>query len=152
MSTELTSGITEGGTRVRFQQRKHGAARRALSEAGDAALKATAGFGGTHFGAAAPHQAHFGLLVVSCERGDIRQTADGLRVYGDEACWKVSLPVGVTGRDLMVAEFYDAVAYGAPALHGLRWGKATLEVSLAVLESASTRREVLLRHQIATAD
>jgi len=36
--------------------------------------------------------------------------------------------------------------------HGLRWGKATLEVSLAVLESASTRREVLLRHQIATAD
>jgi phthalate 4,5-cis-dihydrodiol dehydrogenase len=31
-----------------------------------------------------PHQPHFGLTLVSCERGDIRQSPDGLFVYSDK--------------------------------------------------------------------
>ena len=33
--------------------------------------------------ASAPHHPHFGLTVVSCERGDIRQSPDGLYVYSE---------------------------------------------------------------------
>jgi phthalate 4,5-cis-dihydrodiol dehydrogenase len=73
-------------------------------------------------------------------------------VYGDDARWSVPLEPGVTGRDLMIAELYDAVVNGKPPLHSCRWARATLEVSLAVLESARTRRDVLLSHQVATND
>jgi phthalate 4,5-cis-dihydrodiol dehydrogenase len=35
-------------------------------------------------------------------------------------------------------------------VHDGRWAKATMEVCLAMLESAETRREVMLEHQVPT--
>jgi phthalate 4,5-cis-dihydrodiol dehydrogenase len=157
-SVELTGGLTEGGTRVDVAQLPHAAARRTIESAaaagGDATLKRQVGFGGARGGGreVPPHASHFGLLIVSCEQGDIRQTADGLLIYGDRDKREVPLPTGVTGRDLMIAELYDAVVNDIPALHHPRWAKATLEVSLAVLESARTRQEVRLSHQVPTLD
>lgn len=150
--TELTGGQTEGGTRVDPSQQVHAAARRALDEAGDAALKRQAGVGVNTRRHTALYQAYFGLTIVSCERGDIRQTPDGLMVYGDREQWTLPLEPGVGGRDLMVAELYEAVAHAKPPSHSGRWAKATLEVSLAVLESARTRREIRLSHQVPTND
>jgi len=49
----------------------------------------------------------------------------------------------------MLDELYQAVVSDTPALHDGRWGMATLELQLAVLESARERREVLLSHQVA---
>lgn len=151
-STELTGGQTEGGGRVDPARQAHAAARRALAESGDAALKRQVGFSGAVRQQVPEYPAYFGLLIVSSEHGDIRQTPDGLMVYGDEARWTVPLEAGITGRDLMIAELYDAVVDGKPPLHNGRWARATLEVSLAVLESARTRRDVLLSHQVATND
>ena len=34
----------------------------------------------------------FGFTLVSCERGDIRQTPTGLRIYGDDAVREVEVP------------------------------------------------------------
>jgi phthalate 4,5-cis-dihydrodiol dehydrogenase len=73
-------------------------------------------------------------------------------VYGDEQRSEVPLRPGIAGRDLMVAELYAAVDDGTPPLHNARWATATLEVSLAVLESSRTRREALLAHQVPTRD
>ena len=73
-------------------------------------------------------------------------------MYGEEERREVALPAGQTGRDAVVAELYQAVAKGVPPAHGGRWGKANLEVCLAVLESARERREVFLSHQTATLD
>ena len=98
------------------------------------------------------YPAYFGLLIVSCEAGDIRQSPQGLEVYGHTERWSVPLQPGVTGRDLMIHELYDAVVHGKPPLHDGRWARATLEVSLAVLESARTRREVPLAYQVPTND
>lgn len=66
------------------------------------------------------HQPFFGITIASCERGAMRQSADGLIVYAD-----------------------DAVRY-----HDGAWGRATLEVCLGVIESARTRREVAMRFQV----
>jgi phthalate 4,5-cis-dihydrodiol dehydrogenase len=157
-SVELTDGQTEGGTRIDPTQLRHAAARQALEAAatagGDAALKREVGFGrmANAPAEAPPFPSHFGLLIVSCDGGDIRQSAAGLLVYGDREKRLVPLPKGVSGRDLMIAELYDAVVNGTPALHTPRWARATLEVSLAVLESARTRQEVLLSHQVPTLD
>lgn len=45
-------------------------------------------------------------------------------------------------------EFYDAVVRDRAVPHDGRWGKATLEVCLAILKSSQERREVHLSHQI----
>jgi phthalate 4,5-cis-dihydrodiol dehydrogenase len=150
-TTELT-GVDEGGSRVDGERREHAAARRALLTADDASLKGQRGFAGSKREAGHRFASHFGLLVVSCEHGDIRQTPGGLRVYGDTERWDVPLPTDTVGRDLMVAELYEAVVQGIRPLHDARWARATLEVSLAVLESSRTQQEVLLRHQVPTRD
>jgi phthalate 4,5-cis-dihydrodiol dehydrogenase len=151
-TTELT-GVDEGGAPVEAEAREHAAARKALLAADDASLKGQRGFAGAGRSAGGPRLAsHFGLLIISCDHGDMRQMPGGLRVYGDTQRWDVPLPEDLVGRDLMVAELYDAVVRGIRPLHDARWAKATLEVSLAVLESSRTQQEVLLRHQVPTPD
>ena len=54
---------------------------------------------------------------------------------------------GLPGRGDVMNELYNAVLHDAPLVHDGRWGKATLEVCLAILESSVTRREVTLSHQ-----
>jgi phthalate 4,5-cis-dihydrodiol dehydrogenase len=41
-----------------------------------------------------------------------------------------------------------AVLDGKPPLHDGRWGLATLEICLAMLESARENRDIALRHQV----
>jgi len=57
---------------------------------------------------------------------------------------------GVQGRGSVIDEVYYAATEGRPLVHDGRWAKATMEVCLAMLESARTRREVMLEHQVPT--
>jgi phthalate 4,5-cis-dihydrodiol dehydrogenase len=98
----------------------------------------------------APHQPHFGLTMVSCERGDIRQSPDGLLVYSERGREEIALPADKSPRDRVIAEFADAIA-GKPVTHTGRWGLANLEVCTAAIESSRTGKEIELRHQIAVA-
>jgi phthalate 4,5-cis-dihydrodiol dehydrogenase len=93
-------------------------------------------------------QPFFGHTVVSCQKGDIRQTPDGLKIYGETEQREIQLPAGSRGREAEVEELYDAVVKGRPVFHGGRWGAATLEVCLAMLESAKQRKEIMLSHQV----
>ncbi len=96
----------------------------------------------------APHQPHFGLTVVSCEKGDIRQSPDGLLVYSEKGREAITLPNDKSPRDLVLAEFARAIA-GEPATHSGRWGMANLEACTAAIESSRTGREIELKHQVA---
>lgn len=93
------------------------------------------------------HEPFFGLTLVSLEGGDIRQSPDGLFVYGEEGKREIVLPPGKRGREAEVEELYQAIANNRPVFHDGRWGEATLEVCLAILESARDRREIFLSHQ-----
>lgn len=93
-------------------------------------------------------QPFFGFTMVSCQKGDIRQTPDGLKIYGETEQREITLPAGSRGREAEVEELYDAVVKGRPVFHGGRWGAATLEVCLAILESAEKRKEIMLSHQV----
>jgi phthalate 4,5-cis-dihydrodiol dehydrogenase len=93
-----------------------------------------------------------GMAIASLERADLRQSAQGIFVHSDAG--KQDFPV-VAGREMGVAqrraeleELYNAVVGGQPLWHDGRWGMATLEVCLAMMESARERREVMLRHQV----
>jgi phthalate 4,5-cis-dihydrodiol dehydrogenase len=95
-------------------------------------------------------QPFFGFTLVSCEKGDIRQTRDGLCIYGETEQRLVPIPTWSRGREAEVEELYDAVARNRPVCHDGRWGAATLEVCLAMLESAEKRKEIFLSHQVAS--
>lgn len=95
-------------------------------------------------------QPFFGFTLVSCDKGDIRQTPDGLKFYGESDQREITLPAGSRGREAEVEELYNAVVYNRPVFHDGRWGAATLEVCLAMLESAEKREEIFLSHQVAS--
>jgi len=154
-TTELAFGIGEQGQRV--DPTAYGRARQTLQKVGsrdaELGLKRAVRYGGNRAprpAGPAPHPSFFGLTLVSCEKGDIRQSAHGVYVYGEDERREVPLSTGDTGRDAVVRELYDAVVKARVPVHDGRWGKANLEVCLAVLASAQERREVLLSHQTAT--
>ena len=93
----------------------------------------------------APFQPFFGLTVVHCEKGDIRQTPTGLRIATAMGTRDVTLPNDLSPRDLVLVEFHEAILGRAAALHDGRWGLATLEVCEAVMASSASGREVVLR-------
>ncbi len=140
----------------------HGKARKSLKGLAstpeqEAALKASYGYGGTRkrersmqADNSSSHSNHWGLMIVSCERGEMKQSVDGIRIYGDEGKKELILPPAKdTG---VMSEFYDCVANNRPLVRDGRWEKATLEVCLAILQSARERREVFLTHQMALGD
>jgi phthalate 4,5-cis-dihydrodiol dehydrogenase len=154
-SRELTFGIGEDGRRADSAVYAH--ARTALADAGpegEARLKVALGprkrvskaDGG------AEHASFYGLTIVSCERGDIRQTPIGLRLYGDVTTEEIPVPPLPAGRDLLLDEACAAVLDGVPPAHDGRWGMANLEVCVAALTSARDRRDVLLQYQVPTPD
>jgi phthalate 4,5-cis-dihydrodiol dehydrogenase len=100
--------------------------------------------------ASAPFQPTFGLTVVSCERGDIRQSPRGLYVYSAEGREEIVLPTDSSPRDLVLNEFHDAITGRQTPIHDGRWGLANLEVCVAAIESSETGREATLKHQIPT--
>lgn len=91
---------------------------------------------------------HFGLVVVSCERGDVRPTPEGVILYGDTERRFAPLAPPEVPRAEVIDELYAAVINGKPALHSGEWGLATLEICLAILQSAAEQREIALNCQI----
>lgn len=89
----------------------------------------------------------FGLTVVSCERGVMRQQPDGLYVYG--AGGRREIPVEPhRGRSSELVELVEALEHDRPTLLDARWGMATTEICLAILQSSRERREIPLKHQV----
>ncbi len=131
---------------------KYGAARRALAEVStpeeEAALKNKRAYG-TASGKSGPYAVpvahnHFGHIIVSCEKADLRPVADGVHIYADERNWLEPLPAPNVPRAEVIDEFYAAVRQQVSPFHSGEWGSATLEVCLAILDSAASGREVAL--------
>ncbi len=155
-STELTFGVDARGapretghhvrTRTRFKSFD--------SPEEEASYKDSVRYAGTRQGAwggRPPQKRHefYGLTLVSCEQGDIRQSPDGLLLYDGEGRREIPVPVRGSERDAELDCLYEAWRNDRPLpAHDGRWGKATLEVCLAILESTKLRQEVLLKYQV----
>jgi phthalate 4,5-cis-dihydrodiol dehydrogenase len=90
----------------------------------------------------------FGTVIVSCEHADLKPGPRGVVIYGDLERTFDQLPPPVVPRAEVIDELYDVVVHGRPVLHSGAWAMATLEVCLAILQSAREGREVFLTHQI----
>jgi phthalate 4,5-cis-dihydrodiol dehydrogenase len=98
--------------------------------------------------AEAPNQPFFGLTLVSCEKGDIRQSPKGLIIYSEAGRRQIDLATDILPRDFVMAEFHDAITGKAKPVHDGRWGLANLEICRAALESSVTCREITLENQV----
>ena len=92
-------------------------------------------------------QGDLGIVVVSCARGDVRQAPNGLWVYDDDGQREVPVQGLHDERMAELDEMYQALTTGRSVRHDGRWGMATLEVVLAMLQSTQEHREIMLSHQ-----
>jgi phthalate 4,5-cis-dihydrodiol dehydrogenase len=96
------------------------------------------------------HQ-HFGLVIASCDRADLRPGPKGITIYGDDKRRFEPVPVPEIPRSEVIDEFYAAIFAGKPPLHSGEWSLATMEVCFAMLQSAREGREIRLQHQVGLA-
>ncbi len=93
-------------------------------------------------------QPFFGLTLVSCERGALRQSQDGIFVYEKDGVSEVECPPWEGPLKIELEDFYESVMKNKPVPHDGAWGKATLDVCLAILQSSREKREVTMSQQV----
>ena len=88
-----------------------------------------------------------GMILVTCERGDMRIGANGVLIYDGNGVREVT---GVSDVDARgeIHEMWDAVINDKPVYHSGRWGMATAEAIFGMVESSQTGKVVQLTHQI----
>ncbi len=128
----------------------YGKARRALqgldAEA-EAAFKQTRTYGSGAGLIEAENNEHFGPVIALCDRADLRLTPAGLDVFGDIERRFVEVPFGPAPRGPVIDALVGAVREDrAPAQTGA-WGRASLEICHAILESAASGQPVDLQRQ-----
>ncbi len=127
-----------------------GAARRVLKQAKDEPRLRTEKYA---YGNAVidlpPYQPHFGTTIATCALGDLRTSANGVTRYTAAGATELKIEPGegVPGRRELLDDMANAIR-GNRSVHDGRWGKATLEVALAIQQSAKEQREIPLLHQV----
>jgi phthalate 4,5-cis-dihydrodiol dehydrogenase len=104
------------------------------------------GAGGSRRAEEAPFTT-FGITLVSCEKADLRQSPQGIWVYEESGRREIVLPPDEARGEAEFEELYQAVTNGIPPLHDGRWGAATHEITLAIMESAEQGKEIYLTRQ-----
>lgn len=153
-SDELMGNIGEMG--YRKPDTTYGAARSKISQVDatrEAELKVANNYGGEdyHFKQPlpTPYHQHFGPVIITTQRADIRLTPEGLMIYGDAERTFVPTPKRPVPRAEVIDELWCAVRLGLEPLHSARWARATTEICIALLESARTGEDVTLQFQVA---
>ncbi len=98
-----------------------------------------------------------GMVVLSCERGDLRHSQYGVWVYDDDGKREVDLrglrrgELDLEGGGALQAliELHGAVTENKPLYHSGEWGRATLEATIAIVESSRSGKEIVLHKQVA---
>lgn len=154
-SDELMDNIGEMGQTK--SPGDYGAARKRLQSAAtsaeETALKAARNYGGslyipsTALSKDMAHQ-HFGHVIVSCEKADLRPGASGIAIYTDSQKLFEPLPAPVIPRQEVIDELFGAVVNDSPAVHSGEWARATTAVCLAILESAQANIDCKPRYQV----
>ena len=143
------------GERGQPKRANHGGARRALRQLGGSAKEEEArrtryGYGLSRHDAsshsAEQHQPHFGTMIVTCQRGDMKPSTDGVLVFSEDGVREIQITTGagLAGRDRLLDELCDAVANGAMPIHNGKFARGTVEAVLAILDSSRQRREIPL--------
>ena len=136
--------------------KRYGTARKRLATTNthnqESQLKAARNYGGSLYQPTAQNEdayQHFGPVLVSCEKADLRLTPKGLWMHGPEHETFEALPPPAYPRKEVIDELWGALREGKSLLHSGTWARATTEVCLSLLEAAQTGQAIHLKHQVA---
>lgn len=134
---------------------RYGQARKRLASAPSAEqesiLKAARNYGGPLYAPTslqAKAYQHFGPVVVSCDKGDIRLTPLGVWVYGPEKEYFEELPAPAYPRKEVIDELFQVLRHSGTLIHSGEWSRASTEVCLGILQAAQNQQAVRMHHQI----
>lgn len=144
-SDELVGWVSELGQKK--DSSRYGEARRALATlSGEDEVKAKLyrTYGGAKPAPVvkAPHHEHFGFLLVSCEKADLKVLPTGIEVYADDKREFIEIAPPEIPRAAVVEEFAAAIAGERPAVHDGRWGLETMACCNALIESSRIGADV----------
>lgn len=152
-SDEFYGWVSEGG---RPKQPAHNKSRLALTKQAanteELALRVDRfGYGGTAWQTrpneeSASAQPHFGIVIVSCEQGDLRQSPQGVVIYNKDGAEEIALaaPRPGAGRAEVLDEFAEAVRTGKDLQHSGRFARGTVQTCVAIARSSQTRMPSIL--------
>jgi phthalate 4,5-cis-dihydrodiol dehydrogenase len=132
---------------------RHSQARQRLVQIGTAAdeaeLKAATTYGGPKYLDVRAEMSprayqHFGPVIVSCERADIRPVPDGVWIHSDRERRKIVLPPSTVPRAEVIDELYGALRQNVKPQHSGIWARGTLAACLALLQSGASQADVVL--------
>lgn len=137
-----------GGT-GRVKQPRHGQTRRVWQQLSgpdeEAALRQSKyGYGGGFLAEAPAHPPHFGLLVATFERADMRTTPSGVTSYEDSGPRDIPLSSNGGGRGEVLDELCATVLDGDEAVHDGVFARGTVATCLAIQQSAREHKEIQL--------
>src|SRR5262247_3752901 len=93
IATNFIIGSPRGGTDK--ESHRHGKTREAfLARASDLEAHEALGFGARVLTTQQPYLPHFGLIVVTCERGDMRLSPNGILIHGTQSTREIAVPRG----------------------------------------------------------
>jgi phthalate 4,5-cis-dihydrodiol dehydrogenase len=143
-SDETHEWISEGGYR---KTPAHGKARHALRSAG-AGREVEARWRDFGYGKigndAPPHQPHFGEVIITCAKGEMRPAADEVVIYTADGASSLPIPQRTwrPGRGDVLQELVESVRGQGEPKHDGRFGRATVAACLAIEQSGRERREI----------
>ena len=157
--SELTWGIGEGGRRMLNADSALPRERRTKTMSAEEKFEfqrrgdplGRQPFNGDDKGAL-PRQPFFGITVVSCERGVLRQSPDGVYVYDKDGRREIRCGGGFNRGAAELLELHAALEQNRQPFLDAAWGRATLEVCVAILDSSKQRKEVPLKYQTQNQD
>ena len=91
---------------------------------------------------------HFGPIIVSCVRADLRITPQGVHVYNDTHRMFRPTPPFRFQRSEVVDLLYNALRRSIAPVQTGAWGLASLEVCHAIIKAAQSRLPVELNLQV----
>lgn len=146
-SDELVGWISELG--LEKDPARYGEARRKLAslspaEEQQAKLARTYGGGAEKNVTPAPHHEHFGFVLVSCERADLKVLPTGIEVYGDDSRDFIEIPPPQIPRAAVIEELVAAITGERAPVHDGAWGLVTMACCAAILASGRNGRDVPL--------
>jgi len=129
----------------------YGDARRKLamitSEEEEVKLKSARTYGSGDMPKAASSHEHFGPVIVSCDRADLRLSPDGVQVYGDTEREFIAAPELLYPRKNVIDAVVEALRGGITPAQTGEWGLASLEICRAILTAAEKGEPVRLQYQ-----
>jgi len=136
--------LTHARTRALHAQRS--------DEQAEAQAKAERNFGGAEYRQPPPLPVgacqHFGPVIVSCDRADLRLRPTGLDIHDAQGTRFVPARLPAVPRAEVIDELWAVEREGRGVRHDGLWSRATLEVCLALLQSQRSGTDVMLRHQV----